>query len=61
MAIWNGKRFVDALPLTRAADARGAGKTKDCGCADKPTTRQHTQDALPLDNRGFWRITKSSK
>lgn len=42
MAIWNGKKFVDALPQTSAAEARVSGKTtdaKDCGCSDK--TKKH--------------------
>lgn len=38
MPIWNGTKFVDALPQTLAAESRSSGKTidADCGCADKP-------------------------
>jgi hypothetical protein len=68
MAIWNGKRFVDALPLTTAAQARSDAHkpTKDhqsCGCDSKPAKSQRTHDALPLSDGlgGYWRITKISK
>lgn len=43
MAIWNGTKFVDALPQTRAAESRSNGKTadaKDCGCPAVPSAKR---------------------
>lgn len=56
MPIWNGKKFVDALPQTSAAEARVSGKTtdaKDCGCSTKSGARSvyTTWDIVPSANR----------
>ncbi|WP_086382302.1 hypothetical protein [Caballeronia sordidicola] len=72
MSVWNGKRFVDLMPLTAAAEAattaRARGRSADakqthdgkpCGCDATPVKSKRTTDALlPLDNRGYWNITK---
>jgi hypothetical protein len=67
MSVWNGKRFVDHMPLTAAAEAAAAARArnktvdaKGCGCDSNPKTSARTTDAgLQLnEGLGFWKVTR---